>query len=215
MKQHVSDELALLHTSQLNLVGSKSLASRERDEAIKTLNKRANELKSDIDTKADELRRRIQLSSDEQIRKLDGALQSIKGKSTTGHSLNLDIGNRPRNSKSQAIQHIIKLKQRVADFQISSSEERDKMVDYTVTSFKPGPNQFSNFNPIGELIPHQKVIQEQDEQVDRLRCKTSEPSACLCVRLASSQKSHFVAKVKCSSCKRIETIHTEACFRCN
>ena len=109
---------------------------------MKAIQKKTNELKSAIDRKADAMRRRIQLSSVEQMRKLDGVLQSVKAKSITGHILKLDMENRPHNNKPQAIQHIVKLKQRVANFQISSEEERNKMVDYAITSFKPDTNQF-------------------------------------------------------------------------
>ena len=163
MKQAVSDELALLDTYQSNLSGSKYFVSKERDEVMKAIQKKTNELKSAIDRKADAMRRRIQLSSVEQMRKLDGVLQSVKAKSITGHILKLDMENRPHNNKPQAIQHIVKLKQRVANFQISSEEERNKMVDYTVTSFKPDTNQLSDFNPLGELISHRKVIEKQEE----------------------------------------------------
>ena len=91
MKQAVSDEVALLDTYQSNLSGSKYLVSKERDEAMKAIQKKTNELKSAIDRKADAVRRRIQLSSVVQMRKLDGVLQSVKAKSITGHILKLDM----------------------------------------------------------------------------------------------------------------------------
>ena len=56
--------------------------------------------------------------------------------------------------------------------------------------------------------------QVQNEQVDRLRCKTSELSGhVVCITL-QTQFANFVAKVKCSSHKPIETMHSEAYFRC-
>ena len=59
-----------------------------------------------------------------------------------------------------------------------------------------------------------KKKQVQNEQVDRLRCKTSELSGhVVCITL-QTQFANFVAKVKCSSHKPIETMHSEAYFRC-
>ena len=160
MKQTVYDELVLLQKYESNVRESKSIASKECDEAVKAINKKANELKSAIDRKADEMRRNIERSSAVQVRKLDGVLQNTQGKSSAGSDLKIDIENRPRNSNPQAIQHVSKLKQRLVDFQKSSNEVRNKILDYGITRFKPIQSQFSGPNLLGELVTSKNVIQK-------------------------------------------------------
>ena len=160
MKQRVSDELVQLHKHEENVRKSKSIASKAGDEAVKAINKKVTELKRAIDRKADEMRKNVERSSAEQEKKLAAVLVNIHEKCRSGRDLKNDIENRPRNFKPQAIQHVSKLKKRLLDFQMSSKEERNKILGYDITRFKPIQTQDSSVNPLGELVINQYVIQK-------------------------------------------------------
>ena len=160
MKLQISCDLAQLHTYELNVRGSKFLASRESDEAVKSITRKANELKSIIDRKACELKRDVQQLSKEEVRKLDTVLQSLLLKAYTGQTLKRDIETRPRGlGGPRAIKHVAGLKQRLAKFREESSEEQSKTVDYDVIRFKPTESEAPGVgNPLGELVTTRNVI---------------------------------------------------------